>query len=100
MRLKALNGWRGADLIRRALSKKKESKSACWPTFNGLAGVIFLKLLIPLPDSGFSVKSALAHYWQCGGCWGCSIIVFAPTSCTIVLLHIFGRARAFRWHAC
>ena len=42
-----------------ALSKKKESKPACGPTFNGWAGVIFLTLLIPLPDSGFPAKNPL-----------------------------------------
>ena len=40
------------------LSKKKESEPACWPTFNGWAGVIFLPLPVPLPVSGFPVKSS------------------------------------------
>ena len=34
-----------------------ESWPACWPTFNGWAGVIFLPLPDPLPVSGFPVKS-------------------------------------------
>ena len=53
----ALSKQKGRELSD-ALSKKKESKPACWPTFNGWAGVIFLTLLIPLPDSGFPVKNA------------------------------------------
>ena len=34
-----------------------ESWPACWPTFNGWAGVIFLTLPIPLPVSGFPVNT-------------------------------------------
>ena len=40
-----------------ALTKKKESEPACWPTFNGWADVIFLTLPIPLPVSGFPVNT-------------------------------------------
>ena len=39
----------------RCVEQKKESEPACWPAFNGWAGVIFLPLPVPLPVSGFPV---------------------------------------------
>ena len=45
----------------RCVEQKKESEPACWPTFNGWAGVIFLPLPVPLPVSGFPVKSSPRH---------------------------------------
>ena len=49
-----------------ALSKKKESKPACWPTFNGWAGVIFLPLPVGFPVSGFPVNTPPVHQFILG----------------------------------